>query len=187
MLGLGPGVVIDTIISTRAQLGKSRGSGTKFRTGFDLIRATTACTCYQCMVDPAKRPPSCQAAMGKELEQRSADAGRGPGGTAGDLAARGGDPAIAAFIGAGRSSLAGSTPAGPPSQEPSSPAQDADSGTAPGSQADQPASPATTEEAAVVHGTGESCLRPKGCSQSRPWLPAAACLLLPATARCWSF
>ena len=42
--------------------------------------------------------------MGKELAQQSADAGREPGGTAEAIAARGGDPAIAAFIGGGGAS-----------------------------------------------------------------------------------
>lgn len=97
-------------------------------------------------------PP--QAAMGKELEQRSADAGREPGGTAGAIAARGGDPAIAAFIGGGNSGLNGSTPAELPGQEPSTSAQDGESSTALGSDANEPASTAEGEAPTAAQGTG---------------------------------
>ncbi len=60
--------------------------------------------------------------MGKELAQQSADAGREPGGTAEAIAARGGDPAIAAFIGGGGASdsLNGATSAGAAEQPSSS-------------------------------------------------------------------
>ena len=77
--------------------------------------------------------------MGKELAQQSADAGREPGGTAEAIAARGGDPAIAAFIGGGGSdgsdSLNSAMPAGAAVQPSSSPAPDADCAARPDAEA----------------------------------------------------
>ena len=65
--------------------------------------------------------------MGTELAQQSADAGREPGGTAEAIAARGGDPAIAAFIG-GSDSIRGAMSDSKSAEPASSPAQDADGG-----------------------------------------------------------
>ena len=100
--------------------------------------------------------------MGKELEQKAAGEGRGPGGTADAVAAQGGDPAIAAFIGRAGDSGAddGALPAVSPAQNSPRPAPDAESPLAesvPG--ADAPVSPADADLSATAPSTGDSTRR----------------------------
>ena len=97
--------------------------------------------------------------MRKELEQKSADEGREAGGTAEAIAAQGGDPAIAAFIGGGSSgtSVNGAMPAESPAQESLRPAPDVEgppTGSAP--DAEGSASPADADPSATAQSTGDS-------------------------------
>ena len=95
--------------------------------------------------------------MGKELQQKSADEGREPGGTAEAVAAQGGDPAIAAFIGGGSGGSDDLAPVNSPSQASSSPALDAEvlSTATPTTAADQPISTADSDSATIAQGTGD--------------------------------
>jgi len=93
----------------------------------------------------------------KELEQKSADEGREAGGTAEAIAAQGGDPAIAAFIGGSGagSGLDDQTPAESPAQEALTPAPDEErrpTGSAP--DADGSASPVDSDPSAAAQSTG---------------------------------
>jgi len=96
----------------------------------------------------------------KELEQKSADEGREGGGTAEEIAAQGGDPAIAAFIGGGGagSGLNDQTPVESPAQETLRPAPDAErlpTGSTPDANGSA-SSPADADPAAMAQNTGNS-------------------------------